>query len=87
VAYNCFDHETRKSYHAVKEALQECFEPQWKSVIYRSEFENCIKTAEDSYLDFSDSLLVLTRKAFPVLRSESVEIIALQRFLNQLKDP
>ena len=87
VAYNCFDHETQKSYDAVKAALQERFEPQWKSTIYRTEFEKCHKAGGDSWLDFSDRLMILTRKAFPELRSESLEVIALKKFLDQLQDP
>ena len=79
VAYNCFAHETRETYLAVKEALQERFEPSCKAEWYKLEFERHQKKAGDSWADLGDDLTLLARKAFPALGNKAQDHIALSK--------
>ena len=80
-----------ESYKRAKEVLQERlvdgFEPSTKKELYKIRIQNRIKKLTESWSDFADELCVLADKAYPELQEKSREYIALNCYLEQLRDP
>jgi len=87
VAYGQLPHVIKQSYSTTKEALYSRFEPEFNRDLYRVELEKRVKLDDESWADYGDSLSQLTSKAFPTLQDKAWEQIALNYYLNQLKDP
>ena len=84
VAYNRLSHETRESYKASISALRNRFEPFSKRELYKINFERRTKHGEESWADFGDDLVVLADRAYPDWQPEARELLALDRYLDQL---
>ena len=78
---------TSESYKQAREALQKHFEPSSKSELYKNELQSIENGNVRVGGDFADRLAVLTDKAYPELREEAREYIALNRYMDQLVDP
>ena len=87
VAFNRLAHKTQQAYTAARGALHNRFEPDSKRELYKVELEKRKKSDKESWADYGDSLSQLMRKAFPNLQDEAREQLALNRYMDQLKDP
>ena len=87
VAFNRLTHVTQQSFATAKEALHNRFEPDSKRELYKVELERRKKSEKESWADYGDALSQLARKAFPNLQDEAREQLALNRYMDQLKNP
>ena len=87
MAYGRLPHVTKQSYSTAREALYSHFEPEFKHELYRVELKKRVKLDSESWAYYGDSLSQLTSKAFPTLQDKTQEQIALNYYMNQLKDP
>ena len=86
MAYTRLPHVTQQTYIAVKGALRERFEPDSKCKLYKVQFKSRRKKSEESWVDFSDDLMVLVNKAFLNLQEEAQEQLAMSKYLDHLQD-
>ena len=76
-----------ESYKQAREALQECFEPATKKELYKRSFQSRVKELTESWGNFADNFCVLAEKAYPELQEDLRDFIALNCYLEQLRDP
>ena len=76
-----------ESYKRAREALQERFEPSTKKELYKIKIRSRMKKPTETWGDFADELCVLADKAYPELQEKSRDYIALNCYLEQLRDP
>jgi len=87
VAFTQLAHETQQSYETAKKALVDRFDPPSKQHLYKVELEARSKRDKETWADFANELLLLASKAFPKLQEEAREELALNRYLDQLRNP
>ena len=86
MVYTRLSHETQGSYTTTKETLSQQFELPSKQQLYKVEFDSRQKQDKESWVDFGDDLLLLASMAFPSLQDKAREVLALRKYLDQLKD-
>ena len=84
MAYQRLSNETCKSYKNTTIALRNRFEPVCKKELYKVELNSRTRREGESWADFGDALIFLASKAFPNFQHETLERLALDRYLDQL---
>lgn len=78
---------TRARYDAVIGALHQRFEPRSRQTRYKAEFQTRRKKKSEGWADSAEDLKSLVEKGFPKLFDDAREQLALQSYLQQLKQP
>ena len=78
--------ETDTYEHAVA-ALKRRFEPASRKVVYLQEFQRRSKKITEDWVSFGEDLRVLVERAYPTLQPEAHKVLALNRFLDEIRDP
>ena len=78
--------ETDTYEHAVA-ALKRRFEPASRKVVYLQEFQRRSKKGTEDWVSFGEDLRELVERAYPTLQPEAHEVLALNRFLDEIRDP
>ena len=77
----------KDTYEHIVAALKKRFEPECKKRVYVAEFQHRRKLPAEDWVTFAEDLLTLVEKAYPTLQAEAQELLALNRFLDEIKDP
>ena len=78
--------ETDTYEHAVA-ALKKRFEPACRKEVFMAEFQRRTKQRTEDWAAFGEDLRTLVERAYPTLQHEAQELLALNRFLDEIKDP
>ena len=68
-------------------ALKPRFDPASRQTWYQAEFQTRRKQASEGWEDFADDLKSLVDKAYPTLRDEGHEQLAINAYLQQILQP
>ena len=79
MVYSWLSHQNQQSYATTKESLSQRFEPPSKQQLYKVEFESRQRRGKESWADFGNDLMLLASKAFPRLKDETREKLALSK--------
>ena len=80
------DTETDTYEHTVA-ALKRRFEPACRKEVFMAEFQRQSKQRTEDWASFGEDLRALVERAYPTLQYEAQELLALNRFLDEIKDP
>ena len=80
------DSAQRRDFNAIVGALQNRYGSLHKAELYRSKLQSKVLEKNESLPDLAQSVLKLTRKAYPTATSEVVELLALDFFIDAIPD-
>ena len=77
----------RDKYEHIIVALKKRFEPECRKEVFMAEFQHRSKKSTEDWASFGEDLRTLVEKAYPTLQPEAQELLALNRFLDEIKNP
>ena len=75
------------TYEHIVAALKRRFEPACRKEVFMAEFQRRSKQRTEDWASFGEDLRTLVERAYPSLQPEAQELLALNRFLDEIKDP
>lgn len=78
---------TQPTYLQAIEALRLRFDPPVRKELFKVELQGRSKAADESWGDYGDAVDLLVRKAYPDLEEKAKDMLALNKFLDEIKNP
>ena len=66
--------------------LKRCFEPPCRKELFMIKFQQQTRKGTEDLASFSENLLTLVERNYPTFQPEAQELLALNRFLDEIKD-
>ena len=78
---------TRPTYEQAIDALRLRFDPPGRKELFKANLRTRSKRADESWGDYGDAIVLLVDKAYPDLQDEAKDMLALNKFFEELVDP